>query len=251
MLKVSKEESEPLSDKEVKALITLAQRGNIDARKRVISHNFRFVAAVVSSIVKNYDDPIFDDLVQEGIIGLDKAVSKFDLSKSMKFSTYAVWWIRHSVGSYYRANMSLIRFPDNIAYFLTNKLKKSNSKVHEVQAIGGDSFLRVLGIPQADSLTKALNLKPVAEENKEGNNIFDSMSSPQEDEFEYDIKFEELDTSGINAVDLEMLKARFLSCNSNYRDVAKLYGISHERLRQRVRRALDKLRENNKKFLSF
>lgn len=249
MLKVDKKESEPLSTKEVKALIALAQRGNINARKRVISHNFRFVAAVVSSIVKDYDDPIFDDLIQEGIIGLDKAISRFDLSKSMKFSTYAVWWIRHSVGSYYRANMSLIRLPDNIAYFLTNK--KNRAKITEVQTIGGESFLEVLGVPQADCITKALNLKQVAEENKEGDSIFDSIPSPQEEESQSDILISELDTSSINSSDLEMLEAKFSSCKSTYRDIAKIYGISHERVRQRIRRALDKLRENNKNFLSF
>lgn len=249
MLKVNKDKSKPLPDKELKILIALAQKGNIAARQKLISHNFRFIVAIVSSIFKNKESPIFDDLIQEGVIGLDKAITKFDLKKNLKFISYAIWWIRNSIFFYYRANMSIIRFPDNISQAL-NQLNRRNS-IQEVQALGGDSFLSAPGISQTDNVSKALNLKVVPEENKDGDNIFDTIASPKDVEKDFDFRFSDLNLRGIKSKDLDLLKNKFLSDNISYGDIAKTYGVSREAIRQRVKSTIEKLRENNKKFLSF
>ena len=63
--------------------------------QEIMEHNLRLVISIVKK--KTTDQRLFDDLVQEGNIGLMKAIYKFDLSKGCKFSTYAVWWIRQSI----------------------------------------------------------------------------------------------------------------------------------------------------------
>lgn len=85
----------PLSRSSEKRLIKLAKRGNDDAKRKVIESNLKFVF----DVAKRYTGrgvPI-SDLISEGNIGLVKAIEKFDETKDVKFISYAVWWIRHSI----------------------------------------------------------------------------------------------------------------------------------------------------------
>ena len=84
-----------LTHKEEIDLSLRAKAGDVRARQRLIEKNLRLVVSVAKKY-RGYGLP-FEDLIQEGNIGLMKAVEKFDPDRGFRFSTYATWWIRQAV----------------------------------------------------------------------------------------------------------------------------------------------------------
>jgi RNA polymerase primary sigma factor len=96
------------------------EKGNMHARDQMVNANLR----LAFSIARKYHRPghSLDDLIQESNIGLMKAVDKFDWRRGFKFSTYATWWIRQSVGRYVNDTKSMIRVPAH-AIGIVNKVE--------------------------------------------------------------------------------------------------------------------------------
>ena len=84
------------------------ERGDLAAKERLIESNLGLVMSVARSYRRS--SVPFDDLVQEGMVGLIRAVERFDHRRQLKFSTYAVWWIRRSILDAI-ANSQVIRIP--------------------------------------------------------------------------------------------------------------------------------------------
>ena len=110
-----------LTTEEELKLARLAQSGDEAARTKLIESNLRLVI----SIAKHYHNSSlsFMDLVQEGNIGLTKAVSKFNCNKGYRFSTYASWWIRQTISRAISDQSDMIRIPANVKEQY-NKLSK-------------------------------------------------------------------------------------------------------------------------------
>lgn len=107
-----------LSREEEVALMKRVEAGDHKARELMIEHNVRLVI----SMAKRYVSAAItlEDLVQEGVMGLHKAVDKFEWRKGFKFSTYATWWIRHALQRHVQNTSHTIRVP---AYILENRRK--------------------------------------------------------------------------------------------------------------------------------
>lgn len=88
----------PVSREEERKLVKLAKQGDISAKNRILESNFRFVF----NVAKNYKGcgVSLNELISEGNMGLIKAIEKFDLTKEVKFISYAVWWIRQGIQAY-------------------------------------------------------------------------------------------------------------------------------------------------------
>jgi RNA polymerase primary sigma factor len=101
-------------------LAKLIEKGDMNARDQMVNANLR----LAFSIARKYHRPgqSLDDLIQESNIGLMKAVDKFDWRRGFKFSTYATWWIRQSVGRYVNESKSMIRVPAH-AIGIVNKVE--------------------------------------------------------------------------------------------------------------------------------
>jgi RNA polymerase primary sigma factor len=95
------------------ALAKRIERGDAAAKERMINSNLRLVV----SIAKRYQgrDLPLGDLVQEGVIGLNRAVEKFDWRRGLKFSTYATWWIRQACQRAVSGQSTTIRIPTHVA----------------------------------------------------------------------------------------------------------------------------------------
>ena len=103
-------ERQLLSHAEELTLARRIERGDLNAKDTMIESNLRLVHAVANEF--RGSGVAFDDLVQEGTIGLVRAVERFDHRRGLKFSTYAVWWIRRSMRDAI-AGSNVIRIPPN------------------------------------------------------------------------------------------------------------------------------------------
>ncbi|OYD09774.1 RNA polymerase sporulation sigma factor SigF [Paludifilum halophilum] len=114
-----------LSDKEVKELIHASQKGDTDARDRLVQHNIRLVWSVVQRFLnRGYEA---EDLFQIGCIGLLKAVDKFDLAYDVKFSTYAVPMIIGEIQRFLRDD-GMVKVSRSLKE-LSNRIRKSKDEL--------------------------------------------------------------------------------------------------------------------------
>lgn len=102
-----------LSRSEEYALARKVRAGDGDARRTLVEHNIRLVVSI-ARYYTNRGTP-FSDLIQDGVLGLDRAARKFNPDRGFKFSTYATWWIRQSIQRGLSGTGATIRLPPQVA----------------------------------------------------------------------------------------------------------------------------------------
>nr|WP_315101021.1 sigma-70 family RNA polymerase sigma factor [uncultured Fretibacterium sp.] len=146
-----------LTDSEVIELARRLEEGDHDARQRLVNANLRLVVA----IAKRYQGRgvLLEDLVQEGNLGLIRAVERFDYRRGFRFSTYAAWWIRHRITRAIANQGRTIRLPVHVVD-LVNKMSRVSAGL--TQTLGREPDDREVADAMGLSVEELLEIRATA-----------------------------------------------------------------------------------------
>ena len=219
----------PAKRRDLQALATDGRR----AKEHLLQANLRLVV----SLAKRYTGHglPFLDLIQEGNLGLVRAVEKFDYTKGFKFSTYATWWIRQAITRAMADQGRTIRLPVHLVEQV-NKLERTRRQLH--QQLGRDATEEELGLE--------LDITPqrVTELFQYGRDL---VVADAQDAVEFGFMRDQLDAvlETLESRERQVLRMRYGLDDGRPRtldEIGKAFGLSRERIRQIERDTMAKLR---------
>lgn len=250
-----------LTQKEEKELAKRIERGDETARQKLIQANLRLVVSIAKRYVNRSPHLSILDLIQEGNIGLSRAVDKFDYRKGFKFSTYATWWIRQAVTRALADYSRTIRIP---VHMVETIMKYTQTKRKLMQELGREPMPEEIATEMGMDVQKVHYIQKISQE-------VISLETPIGDDDEDSVLADFIkDEQSLSPdqlashallrdqirevlIDLTERERKILAMRFGLDDniphtleeVGKVFGVTRERIRQIEAKALEKIRHHS------
>ncbi|MEK7149817.1 MAG: sigma-70 family RNA polymerase sigma factor [Patescibacteria group bacterium] len=251
-----------LKQAEEKDLAKRSEKGDEEARQKLIKSNLRLVVSIAKRYAYRTSQMNILDLIQEGNIGLSKAVEKFDYRRGFKFSTYATWWIRQAITRALADQSRTVRIP---VHMIENISKYTQTKRRLMQELGREPLAEEIAIEMGIAVEKIYNLQKISQE-------VISLEAPLVEDSEEvtlsDLIKDEKNLSPHQSAELALLKDKIkeilIDLSSREQEILRLrfglndgvthtleevgkqFGVTRERIRQIEAKALEKIKAHGK-----